>query len=145
MELSVVMVNATTWSCFFLSIFFFSIPLAFAHHTVYVSGCVTAERPLVRPSMLLQLPRKLRLLEEVASIEVDRNNNGDHRLHDDNMYKEEDGASTLSGKSYDDKKEKEDEDEEEEGIDTTQYYTTMDYSRVRKRRPIHNKSLPRSP
>ncbi|XP_074338627.1 uncharacterized protein LOC141676810 isoform X2 [Apium graveolens] len=33
---------------------------------------------------------------------------------------------------------------EAEGSDTSQYFT-MDYSRVRRRRPIHNKSLPVAP
>ena len=32
----------------------------------------------------------------------------------------------------------------EEGEDATQYFT-MDYSRVRRRRPIHNKSTPVAP
>ncbi|WOH13429.1 hypothetical protein DCAR_0832939 [Daucus carota subsp. sativus] len=32
----------------------------------------------------------------------------------------------------------------EEGSDSSQYFT-MDYSRVRRRRPIHNKSLPVAP
>ncbi|CAN1794969.1 hypothetical protein LINPERHAP1_LOCUS20458 [Linum perenne] len=141
------MVNATTWSCLFLSLFLFSssmlVSLTSADDSIMNSDSETAKRAEIRRSpALLQLPRKLRLMEEVASVEVPQSKDKAH-LHDVKMYKEEDGAST-SGKSYEKKKEEGEGDEEGEGTDTTQYWT-MDYSRVRKRRPIHNKSLPRGP
>ncbi|KAK4841520.1 hypothetical protein QYF36_005796 [Acer negundo] len=84
----------------------------------------------------VQLPRKLRFTAEVTV-----NGHGETLLSH-KKHKEEEVAPG-SGKQY---KEKENGSkgtwkEWVEGTDTSQYFT-MDYSHVKRRRPIHNKSLP---
>ncbi|XP_021292814.1 probable root meristem growth factor 8 [Herrania umbratica] len=86
------------------------------------------------------LPRKLRFTEELVAF---KGNGAQHSIS--NTKQKED----ISGKAY----QKEEarvhgsrgtRQEWVEGPDVSQYFT-MDYSNVRRRRPIHNKSLPVGP
>ncbi|CAL1360096.1 unnamed protein product [Linum trigynum] len=120
-----------TWACFFLSIL---IPSAAS--ACHQSGDVVS--PLL-------LPRKLRVVEEVAAavtIQVHRNDIvGHHQVStpDPNEPKKDHASSSISGKLYNEKKGKEESRTEDQG------FFTMDYSHVKKRRPIHNKSFPTGP
>ncbi|KAK0574218.1 hypothetical protein LWI29_019895 [Acer saccharum] len=94
----------------------------------------------------VQLPRKLRFTSEVTV-----NGHGE-TLHSHNKHKEEE-VTPSSGKQYKEEEKvihgngngsKGTRQEWVEGTDTSQYFT-MDYSHVKRRRPIHNKSLPVAP
>ncbi|KAJ8774502.1 hypothetical protein K2173_016948 [Erythroxylum novogranatense] len=89
------------------------------------------------------LPRKLRLLEEVTNV----NDNGGH---DTLAYKKQKGDTSGDRKHQ---KENQKLRSERKGTwqewiestsDKSQFFT-MDYSHVRRRRPIHNKSIPVGP
>ncbi|KAK1553312.1 hypothetical protein Q3G72_032614 [Acer saccharum] len=94
----------------------------------------------------VQLPRKLRFTSEVTV-----NGHGETLLSH-NKHKEEE-VTPSSGKQYKEEEKvihgngngsKGTRQEWVEGTDTSQYFT-MDYSHVKRRRPIHNKSLPVAP
>ncbi|XP_035540198.1 probable root meristem growth factor 8 [Juglans regia] len=88
---------------------------------------------------LRPLPRKLRLSEAVKE-------HGSHDLQSHNINRQLEGY-VITGKSYAGKEEVEVHGQEwVEGAESdTSQILTMDYSPVRKRRPIHNKSMPVGP
>ncbi|KAL1807074.1 hypothetical protein ACET3Z_030142 [Daucus carota] len=89
------------------------------------------------------LPRKLGLSEDH---EIKKNYNGEHQ----DLARRNAEQDVFSGKAQKKEAKKKQASIEtwrewvEEGSDSSQYFT-MDYSRVRRRRPIHNKSLPVAP
>ncbi|CAL5338544.1 unnamed protein product [Camellia sinensis] len=87
---------------------------------------------------LLTLPRKLRVIEEAATVHATVN-------EDKELLSYSKQRASLSGKQHNKEADMKFgrrgtwQEWVEEGTDRTQFFT-MDYSHVRRRRPIHNKS-----
>ncbi|XP_030514564.1 protein GOLVEN 6-like isoform X2 [Rhodamnia argentea] len=116
-----------------------------SHHVHALPSLEQArEAPVVSPR---NSPRKLRPFEQVAvtikgrgkEVPTAAPKRKEDKSGGDGVGSREPGPATMHGKDKRGTWR-----EWGEGTDPTQYFT-MDYSQVRRRRPIHNKSLPVGP
>ncbi|KAK1350197.1 hypothetical protein POM88_054720 [Heracleum sosnowskyi] len=141
-----------TWIFFIASAVFFtscdSLQLALsAHNDLGTHAASEHDYQLIHLGVL---PRKLKLREDQLASVKQVYNGGDQDLYAHNA--EKDAFSGAAGKAHNKETRKRKhapittwrEWVEAQGSDTSQYFT-MDYSRVRRRRPIHNKSFPVAP
>ncbi|KAK2635987.1 hypothetical protein Ddye_030779 [Dipteronia dyeriana] len=139
------MQNLLIWRAIIMELLLVITVLCFSF-SLFQSPCVSLDiqvQPLLQNGQLyvstVQLPRKLRFTAEVTV-----NGDGETLLSHNKHREEEEVAPGKEEKVSHGNGSKGTWQEWVEGTDTSQYFT-MDYSHVKRRRPIHNKSLPVAP
>ncbi|EXB44898.1 hypothetical protein L484_026482 [Morus notabilis] len=116
-------------------------PCSSLHIPLLQSSSKHAKNELVQPSDVPTFSRKLRINEEVSvvgrAISDSKSNKKKDVLGDKHQNKEQKVVAVVHGS-----KGTWQEWSTAEGTGDESNFFTMDYSRVRRRRPIHNKSVP---